>query len=864
LVDVTAAPYRAAGDGLTNDRPAIQQAIDDVSNRGGGTVVLPAGKTFLSGNLFMKNKVALQIDGTLEQSQNPHHYTYEPLRGHRDANAPYAYAANWYINYPLVYAGHKNHVRVTGHGTIQMTQESKSDGSFDEDATIHVLPVGFFEVDHFEISELSILGASTFNGVAYWSTNGLVQGLNIHANPAEQTNTDGFHFKDSQHMRLLDNTFDVHDDGIVVGSMYDDPRDGTWWQSKQPMPTSDIEIAGNTVLTPRQGGVVFIPWATNAPDASSVEISDIRIHDNTFVTGRDPVAVRTTNPFDPSPAGPDDVSPMRDIRIWDNDYTYSGEKSPDARVVQSLRHAPITDLQDPWELASSRDFQNGDFEHLGMAYWSHSGDAGSADNDVSVLRTRTARQAANSLSAQWGHFGYVQGPGGSSLFEGLGVSDAIPYTFRASVTTSGEPAQLFALNTCTGKTVAVKEISNTRAETAELSFRGQGTCTSYHIGIRREGDTGWALIDQAVLTPAVGVLNEDAATLSGRWSVPDDPTSIGHAYAQSTQRGAEASFTFHGTRAWLFSHSRPDSGLAKIYVDGSYKATVDLYHAQWIDGVVYDTGDLSTGAHTLKMVGTGTHGPDSAGNRTSVDALFVENYRAAPADIRLQQGATFQSGTATAVTARLEPTNPDAALDGVNFDLKLPADWTVEPTAHDQDSATWRVTPPADANPDLVQAVALVATADYEWDSQRWVARSDADGYLFPADQRRPDAVIDNDDAGVAFSGSTKVYALAEDVGGSHTSLSEGGAAATIHFDGTRAEFIGAPSAYNGRAEFYVDGQDMGTVDFYREDRQVQQVMFDTGPLASGAHTLRVVDTGETNPDARDDTITFDAAFVWH
>ena len=47
-VYVTEAPYNATGDGTTNDREALQKAIDDVYAEGGGVVTLTADKTFLS------------------------------------------------------------------------------------------------------------------------------------------------------------------------------------------------------------------------------------------------------------------------------------------------------------------------------------------------------------------------------------------------------------------------------------------------------------------------------------------------------------------------------------------------------------------------------------------------------------------------------------------------------------------------------------------------------------------------------------------------------------------------------------------------------------------------------------------------
>ena len=64
-VDVIA-DYSAAGNGTTDDRAAIQAAIDAVHAAGGGTVTLTAGKTFLSGNLILRSNVELHFgDGAV-------------------------------------------------------------------------------------------------------------------------------------------------------------------------------------------------------------------------------------------------------------------------------------------------------------------------------------------------------------------------------------------------------------------------------------------------------------------------------------------------------------------------------------------------------------------------------------------------------------------------------------------------------------------------------------------------------------------------------------------------------------------------------------------------------------------------------
>ncbi len=51
----------AKGDGKTLDTPAIQKAIDAASANGGGQVLLPPGKTFLTGSLALKSNVDLHL-----------------------------------------------------------------------------------------------------------------------------------------------------------------------------------------------------------------------------------------------------------------------------------------------------------------------------------------------------------------------------------------------------------------------------------------------------------------------------------------------------------------------------------------------------------------------------------------------------------------------------------------------------------------------------------------------------------------------------------------------------------------------------------------------------------------------------------
>lgn len=75
------AKYGAVGDGKTLNTKAIQSAIDECAQNGGGIVTFPAGE-YLTGAVFLKNGVNLRIDKnvTLLGSQNLDDYPDMPTR----------------------------------------------------------------------------------------------------------------------------------------------------------------------------------------------------------------------------------------------------------------------------------------------------------------------------------------------------------------------------------------------------------------------------------------------------------------------------------------------------------------------------------------------------------------------------------------------------------------------------------------------------------------------------------------------------------------------------------------------------------------------------------------------------------------
>ena len=72
-------------DGQTDDAAAIQRAINACSAAGGGTVIIPAGHTFLCGPLYLKSYVNLHLEPNSRLLANPDEsiYTESAFRENR-------------------------------------------------------------------------------------------------------------------------------------------------------------------------------------------------------------------------------------------------------------------------------------------------------------------------------------------------------------------------------------------------------------------------------------------------------------------------------------------------------------------------------------------------------------------------------------------------------------------------------------------------------------------------------------------------------------------------------------------------------------------------------------------------------------
>jgi hypothetical protein len=208
MADFNVRSYGAVGDGTTNDRAAIQKAVDLCSSSGGGRVVIPSGK-FLSGTIVLRSDVELHLEqGALLISSLDEKDIID---------------AGW-VGGCFLYALHEKNVAITGRGTIY----GQGDRVFfddDADGGFHECPKNFPafrpRTTYFEdIDNLTVQGI-TFKEAAFWTLHlagcrrVLVEGVRI-LNDPRGANNDGIDPDSCKDVVIRNCIIETGDDAIVI------------------------------------------------------------------------------------------------------------------------------------------------------------------------------------------------------------------------------------------------------------------------------------------------------------------------------------------------------------------------------------------------------------------------------------------------------------------------------------------------------------------------------------------------------------------------------------------------------------------------------------------------------------------------
>lgn len=249
--------YGAVGDGKALDTVAIQKAINACSV--GGKVLIPADKTFLSGALYLKSDMTLQIEGTLQGMDDAAYYPLACVR------FPYHQHGNNFMGlinaFTAAYGSLKN-IRVCGSGTVSggsdevgsirghhntLLGDSQAQASFGDNADRGDMLV-FKGVNGLYLAGLKMVNPAMHTVFITYSKDITVAG--IYVDTYDIHNADGINLCTSENIYLFNCYFDAGDDcvNLNAGVGADGVREG--------YSTKHVRVF-NTICKRGHGGVVF-------------------------------------------------------------------------------------------------------------------------------------------------------------------------------------------------------------------------------------------------------------------------------------------------------------------------------------------------------------------------------------------------------------------------------------------------------------------------------------------------------------------------------------------------------------------------------------------------------------------------------
>ena len=217
--------FGAAGNGVTNDGPAIQKALDAAAANGGGTVLVPGGKTYKSGSLVLPSNVELHLEAGARILASDDLADYGTFAEQEALNTDRAGVPTYenceYAGKPVnffIYSRDTENVSITGPGTIDGNEEvfyGEVTHWHIEGAWYPRIPLLFLEhVQHLTIKNCTLTRSGFWTTHLVGCEDVLIDGVRI-LNNLRMMNCDGIDPDHCKNVRIANCHIETADDCIV-------------------------------------------------------------------------------------------------------------------------------------------------------------------------------------------------------------------------------------------------------------------------------------------------------------------------------------------------------------------------------------------------------------------------------------------------------------------------------------------------------------------------------------------------------------------------------------------------------------------------------------------------------------------------
>jgi IPT/TIG domain len=374
---------------------------------------------------------------------------------------------------------------------------------------------------------------------------------------------------------------------------------------------------------------------------------------------------------------------------------------------------------------------------------------------------------------------------------------------------------------------------------------------------------------------------------SGTWTASSTTSASGGSFRFCNATGS-VTVSFTGTYLAWIAKTSPVYGKAKVTLDEQAPVTVDLHSpAAVYQNVVWNTGLLDSGAHTVKIAWTGTKNASATDTNIGVDAFdilgtlpqapVVNRYQ--QADARLSFTGTWTVSSAASASggsfrfANASGASVIAPFTGTSLSWlakKSPvygkAKVTVDGAA---ESSTVDLYDTATRYQQSVWNTGKL-TSGLHWVKIEWTGDKNASATNTNISMDAVDVIgslsaatrFEQTNSKLVWDGTWTSSSTGSASGSSFKFANKFGAAVTIKFNGISCTIIAKKSPVYGIAEIKLDDQPAALVDFYSSSTLFKQTVWKSGFLAPGDHTVTIRWTGTKRTTATDYNINLDAVDV--